>query len=248
MTSTKIVCHRGARFDAPENTFSSAQKAIDLGGSIIELDIRQSSDGVLYVMHDETVDRTTNGSGAIADMTSAQIDALDAGSWHDATFAGERVPRLEAFLGMFADRAGFYLEVKKADCSDIAKVVRKLGIAERCFTFSFDAEMREQMFVNIPEVRRMIHWNDAGSAQAALDTHHASIVEFHKDAFSAERVKSCQAHGLEVMFYSDQADRERFQMALELQMNYVNIDFISLFSEMRALHEAADGTATTLNA
>lgn len=237
MTSTKIVCHRGARFDAPENTFSSAQKAIDLGGTIIELDIRQSSDGVLYVMHDETVDRTTNGNGAIADLTSTQIDGLDAGSWHDATFTGERVPRLEAFLAMFADRAGFYLEVKKANCAKIAHVVRKLGIAEQCFTFSFDPEMRKQMYLNIPEVRRMIHWNDAGSAQAALETHHASIVEFHKDAFTAERVKSCQAHGLEVMFYSDKPDEDNFQTALDLKMNYVNIDYISLFSDMRARHE-----------
>ncbi|MEP0521450.1 MAG: glycerophosphodiester phosphodiesterase family protein [Hyphomicrobiales bacterium] len=248
MTSTKIVCHRGARFDAPENTFSSAQKAIEIGGAIIELDIRQSSDGVLYVMHDETVDRTTNGSGAIAELTSMQIDALDAGSWHDPTFAGERVPRLDAFLGMFADRAGFYLEVKKADCSNIAKVVRKLGIAEQCFTFSFDPEMRRQMHVSIPEVRRMIHWNDAGSAEAALETHHASIVEFHQDSFTAGRVKSCQAHGLEVMFYSDKPDEENFQTALDLEMNYVNIDYISLFSDMRVRHENLGTSRSDLSA
>lgn len=241
MKPTQIVCHRGARFDAPENTFSSAQKAIDLGGAIIELDIRQSSDGVLYVMHDETVDRTTNGTGPIAELTSAQVDALDAGSWHDPNFAGERVPRLDAFLKMFCDRAGFYLEVKKADCSDIAKVVRELGIAEQCFTFSFDPEMRQQMHHNIPEVRRMIHWNDAGSAEDAIHTHHASIVEFHRDAFNAERVRSCQALGLEVMFYSDQADHERFQAALDLQLNFVNIDYIALFSEMRAAHAEANG-------
>lgn len=240
MKTTKIVCHRGARFDAPENTFSSAQKAIEIGGAVIELDIRQSSDGVLYVMHDETVDRTTNGSGPIAEMTSVQVDALDAGSWHDPTFAGERVPRLEAFLGMFADRAGFYLEVKKADCAEIAKVVRKLGIADRCFTFSFDAEMRDQMYLSIPEVRRMIHWIDAGSAQDAIDKHHAAIVEFNSESFDAERVRSCQAAGLEVMFYTDMADRERFQMALELELNYVNIDYISLFSEMRLQHESSN--------
>lgn len=247
MTTTKIVCHRGARFDAPENTFSSAQKAIDLGGSIIELDIHQSKDGILYVIHDETVDRTTNGSGPISDMTSAEIDALDAGSWHDPTFTGERVPQLEAFLKTFSDRAGYYLEVKKADCAEIARVVRKLGIAEQCFTFSFDPEMRKQMYLNIPEVRRMIHWSDASSAQEALDTHQAAIVEFNTDSFNAERVRACQALGLEVMFYTDQADRERFQRALELQINYVNIDYISLFSEMRSTHESSSQSTILLN-
>ncbi len=234
MKKPHIVCHRGACLSAPENTSASAEKALDLGGFIIELDIRQSADGILYVLHDETVDRTTNGSGKIAGMHSTEVDQLDAGGWYHDRYRGEAVPRLEDYLSAFGDRAGFYLEVKQADCGEISKVVRKLDIAERCFTFSFDKKMREDMRREAPEVRRMIHWTTAGSAKAALDTHEAAIVEFHAHDFEASRVRECLEAGLEVMFFSDKPDTDRFQQAIDWQLDYVNIDHIELFDRMRA--------------
>jgi len=79
----RIICHRGACLDAPENTLAAARRALELGGGWIELDIRQSRDGVAYVLHDATIDRTTDG--AIADEDSDEIDALDA--------PGQAVPR-----------------------------------------------------------------------------------------------------------------------------------------------------------
>lgn len=243
MHQTKMVCHRGARLSAPENTFASAEAALRLGGSIIELDIRQSADGVLYVLHDDTVDRTTDGSGLISEMSSEQVDALDAGSWFAPRFKGEGVPRLEDYLAAFADRAGFYLEIKRADCAQVAAVVRKLDIADKCFTCSFDPQMRQQMHQHCPEVRRMVHWTNAGSAEAAIEQHHASIVEFHTDAFEASLIYECQDAGLEVMFYTDKPDTVRFQQALELSMNYVNIDYIALFQQIRADHESITGSA-----
>lgn len=243
MHQTKMVCHRGARLSAPENTFASAEAALRLGGSLIELDIRQSADGVLYVMHDETVDRTTNGSGHLSDMTSEEIDNLDAGSWFAPRFQGEGVPRLEAYLAAFADRAGFYLEIKRADCVQVAAVVRKLNIADQCFTYSFDPQMRQQMFQHCPQVRRMVHWDNAGSAQAAIEDHQASIVEFHSDSFEVSRIYECQNAGLEVMFYTDKPDENRFLEALELRMNYVNIDYIALFQQLRSDYESNTGNA-----
>ena len=77
---TRIVCHRGACRLAPENTLASARKAVAEGGDIIELDIRDSADGVPYVIHDALLDRTTNGRGYIAETDSAVLDTLDAGS------------------------------------------------------------------------------------------------------------------------------------------------------------------------
>ncbi|MFK5980059.1 MAG: glycerophosphodiester phosphodiesterase family protein [Rhizobiaceae bacterium] len=233
MHKTRIVCHRGARLSAPENTFASAETALKQGGSIIELDIRQSNDGVLYVMHDDTVDRTTNGTGKISEMSSLQIDRLDAGGWFHKNFTGEVVPRLKDYLAKFADRAGFYLEIKLADCEAIGKLVETLGIEDRCFTFSFDPIMRDGMLSEAPKIRRMIHWTTAGSPQAALENHNASIVEFHEHDFDPVRIKACQKAGLEVMFYTDRPDMQRFQKALELQMDYVNIDNLEEFCALR---------------
>ncbi|NCF44910.1 MAG: glycerophosphodiester phosphodiesterase, partial [Proteobacteria bacterium] len=79
--SPRLVCHRGASLIAPENTFAAADVALDRGAHLIELDVRESADGVLYVMHDKTLDRTTDGTGPIQHRTAAEIDALDAGRW-----------------------------------------------------------------------------------------------------------------------------------------------------------------------
>lgn len=233
MYKTRIVCHRGARLSAPENTFASAETALKQGGSIIELDIHQSSDGVLYVMHDDRVDRTTNGTGKISEMGSSEIDKLDAGSWFHERFAGEVVPRLKDYLAKLGDRAGFYLEIKLADCEAVGKVVETLGIDDRCFTFSFDPKMRDGMLADAPNIRRMIHWTTAGSPQAALEEHKAAVVEFHEHDFDPVNIQACQKAGLEVMFYTDRPDMERFQKALELQMDYVNIDNLETFDELR---------------
>ena len=77
----EIVVHRGANHLAPENTAASARKAVELGCQYVEVDVRTSADGVMYVIHDPNVARTTDGEGFIRKMTSEQIDMLDAGSW-----------------------------------------------------------------------------------------------------------------------------------------------------------------------
>ncbi len=122
---TQIVCHRGACRHAPENTIASGLAAARLGGDIVELDVRQSRDGVLYVLHDATVDRTTNGSGPIADLTSTEIDRLDAGTWFGPEFTDEPVPRLDRFFHVLKAQVGFYVEVKTADADAVADAIRK---------------------------------------------------------------------------------------------------------------------------
>lgn len=90
-----IFAHRGASGTHPENTMAAFQAAADKGAQGIELDVQMTRDGELVVIHDETVNRTTNGSGAIERMTAAEVAALNAGSWFSPSFAGEPVPTLE---------------------------------------------------------------------------------------------------------------------------------------------------------
>ena len=89
-----LLAHRGLVQHAPENTLPSFAAAIELGLSI-ELDVYQTRDEHLVVIHDKTVDRTTNGTGEVTEMTLAEIRKLDAGSWFDPRFAGAKVPTLE---------------------------------------------------------------------------------------------------------------------------------------------------------
>ena len=88
---------------APENTLPSFAAAIELGLSI-ELDVYQTRDEHLVVIHDKTVDRTTNGTGEVTEMTLAEIRKLDAGSWFDPRFTGEKVPTLEEVFKRIRER------------------------------------------------------------------------------------------------------------------------------------------------
>lgn len=103
---TEIVAHRGSRINRPENTLTAFEEAIRVGADGIELDVHLSKDGEVVVIHDETVDRTTNGSGRVRHLTIAELKELDAGSWFDAAFAGEKIPTLLEVLELL-ERTGF---------------------------------------------------------------------------------------------------------------------------------------------
>lgn len=110
-----VIGHRGAAGHAPENTIAAFDRALAMGVDGVETDIRATRDGVLVLLHDATVDRTTRGSGAVADLTWAELEGLDAG----ARFAGgghpfgvQRIPRLDTFLDRYGGRTSFRLEIK----------------------------------------------------------------------------------------------------------------------------------------
>ena len=102
MSTPKLQAHRGVSTDAPENTMAAFRAAVELGVDQIETDIRVSRDGELVLIHDATVDRTTNGSGRVDSMTLEELRSLDAGSWKGAEFAGERSQRLKNFLSLIS--------------------------------------------------------------------------------------------------------------------------------------------------
>ena len=101
-----IVAHRGDSSSAPENTMPAFASTGDGRAEYIEIDIRLSHDGVPVVIHDDTVDRTTDGTGAVADLTAAQLRVLDAGSWFAEDFVGTSIPTLAEVLSHAADTGG----------------------------------------------------------------------------------------------------------------------------------------------
>jgi len=112
-----VIGHRGASGYAPENTLAAFDRALDLGADGVETDVRLTRDGVLVLLHDDTVDRTTDGRGHIADLTWSEVQKLDAGGWYGETYAGQRVPRLEELLDRYAGRLQLVLEIKAADAA-----------------------------------------------------------------------------------------------------------------------------------
>ncbi len=108
-----ISAHRGAAKTHPENTLTAFREAVRLGAHQIEFDVRETADGVLVIMHDSKVDRTTNGTGRVDRLSYAQISKLDAGAWKHARYAGERVPTLRETLHVMPDDVWLNVHIKE---------------------------------------------------------------------------------------------------------------------------------------
>jgi glycerophosphoryl diester phosphodiesterase len=109
----KVIGHRGAKAYAPENTIESIETAASLGVAWVELDVKLTKDGVPIVFHDEELDRTTNGSGRVADTLYVDIKTLDAGLWFGDSFFGVKIPTLEEAVSVILKHdMGFNLEIK----------------------------------------------------------------------------------------------------------------------------------------
>ena len=109
----KIVCHRGAETFTPENSMSSIELAFNQGFEVVEIDVRDTSDGIPMVIHDSRVNRTTNSGGQFNKLTYKQVNQLDAGSWFDPFFSNEKIPKLEDVLNFAKGRGQFISKLKK---------------------------------------------------------------------------------------------------------------------------------------
>jgi glycerophosphoryl diester phosphodiesterase len=163
----QVLAHRGASGSAPETTLASYRRALELNVDFLELDVQMSSDGELVAIHDPMVDRTTNGKGAVGEMTLAQIRALDAGTWFNRTFpdrarpefAGERIPTLDEIIPLAApSRAGLYIETKNPELypvefeAKVVDLVRRRGFEKRVVIQSFNALSIEKVKKLAPEI------------------------------------------------------------------------------------------------
>jgi glycerophosphoryl diester phosphodiesterase len=144
---------------APENTMASFRKGWELGAGLLELDVHVSADKALVVMHDYTLDRTTNGSGFIKDLSVEQIKAVDAGSWYGAEFAGERVPLLGEVIDWVRGKIGLAVEVKSGPIfySDIdALLVKELeerDFVDQVLVISFDHQVLRRIKTRQPQLK-----------------------------------------------------------------------------------------------
>src|SRR5690348_320810 len=145
-----IIGHRGASGHAPENTLAAFRKAVAQGASFIETDLQLSRDARFVAIHDATVNRTTNGQGAVHDLTLAELRHLDAGSWFGSEFAGERIPTLEEILEFSKKHdVVFYLELKPSGSwggeHALIGALRESGEIPRTVVISFDTAILESL-------------------------------------------------------------------------------------------------------
>jgi glycerophosphoryl diester phosphodiesterase len=138
------IAHRGASYDAPENTLAAFDLALRLGADGIELDVRLSADGVPVVIHDATLDRTTDGRGPVSAWRWPELRSLDAGSWFDSQYARQRIPSLEDVFAAFGERLLYVIELKTNSLRDhrleqaVIAIIQRHGLADQVILASLN--------------------------------------------------------------------------------------------------------------
>jgi len=134
-----VVAHRGASGYEPENTLTSVRRAVEMGADAVEVDVRVSRDGALVVIHDETVDRTTNGSGRVDELTLKELRSLDAGM-------GEKIPLLEEVVEAVKGEVVLVVELKVPEAAEPSlKLVSEKGLLDSTVLVSFKREALERV-------------------------------------------------------------------------------------------------------
>ncbi|MBS4190410.1 glycerophosphodiester phosphodiesterase [Bacillus sp. FJAT-49705] len=155
------IAHRGAAGYAPENTIAAFDLAVEMKADYIEIDVQRSKDGELVVIHDTTVDRTTDGTGKVGDLTFEQLRNLDAGSWKGEQFAGELIPTFEEVLDRYHGKAGILIELKAPELypgieEQVAEALKERNLDkpqnEKIIIQSFNFESIKKMDQLLPKV------------------------------------------------------------------------------------------------
>ncbi|QEW00478.1 hypothetical protein F6J84_10490 [Microbacterium caowuchunii] len=156
-----VASHRGGAAHAPENTLPAVSRAFDDGFDYVEVDVALTRDRVPVLLHDQTVDRTTDGAGELASLSWADVSALDAGAWFSPAYAGTRVPRVEEFLDLVAERNGRAIVELKGPwdgeaAAALVSAIEQRGLERSITVASFDARTLALVGSASPVLSRMV--------------------------------------------------------------------------------------------
>lgn len=215
------IAHRGASGHCPENTRSAFLRAIESGADMVELDCQTTRDGAVVVIHDETLERTTNGRGQVRDRTLKELKALDAGSWFASEFAGEEVLTLEEAIEILRGHVELNLEIKGEDAPgrleiQCVGIVRSLRFFEQTVFSSF-AAARMRLIRDLADDARIgvlmeaaTRWSVGLDLAAQLG---AEALHPERSLIRAETVAEAHRRGLQVRVWSVNRPEEMESLA-----------------------------------
>ncbi len=153
-----VTAHRGASYVAPENTLAAMSAAVEAGAEFAELDVGLTRDGQVVLMHDRTVDRTTDGTGDLGDFYLEELRSLEVGSWFGEEFDGEPIPTLREVIRFAKGQLKLNIEIKTSReeptiAAAVVEIIRSEGFGEECMVTSFSRETIEEVKRIAPELR-----------------------------------------------------------------------------------------------
>lgn len=222
--TVKYAAHRGALRYAPENTVASLDAAAKLHADFVEIDVHTTSDGGLFLLHDGTLDRTTNGRGRVRQATNEVMRGLDAGSWFGLPFAGAAVPELDGYLAKFPSSMGLYFDAKDITPEELAAAVAKHNLVERTVVYQGPVYLEKLKQIN-PAIRTLAPVAAASHVDTLAKRFKPYAVDTAWKLLSPEYIKHC--HELDIKVFSDakgDTTIEQYRQAIEWGIDLIQTD------------------------
>ncbi|MFS0576794.1 glycerophosphodiester phosphodiesterase family protein [Sporosarcina sp. 179-K 3D1 HS] len=231
------VAHRGASGHAPENTMAAFQKGVDMKADYIEIDVQMTKDGELVLIHDTTVDRTTDGIGYVGDLTFEAIRQLDAGSWFHEEYAGEKVPTFDEVLDSFRGKTGILIELKAPELYPGIEEKVAVALIERnmhkpnnnkIIIQSFNHESMKKSKELLPEVPHGVlagpSWANVTDEQLAEFASYADYFNPNMNIVTPELVDRVHEVGMMIFPYTSRS-QEQANHLFDLNVDGIVSDF-----------------------
>lgn len=229
----EIVVHRGANALAPENTIASADSALAHSASWIEVDVRKSKDSVLFNLHDETLDRTTDGKGKLSDMMAEDVRKLDAGKWFSPKYKGTFVPTIAEMLDHLQGKAKVFFDVKRGTpVADLVKLIREKEYTDKSFFWFADEQMLRQFVKMAPDLKVKVNATDIARLQYWQKVCTPTYVEIAPQLITTQFIEYCHSNGIKVMAACQEGDTSQFQLVLDKKADLVNLDRPEIFEKL----------------
>ncbi len=218
MTKTEVCAHRGFSAIAPENTLAAFQLAIEEGVDGIELDVHMTRDGEIVVLHDETVDRTTDGTGRVRDLELSEIKRLDSGRWFSEKYSGQAIPTLSEVLELFSQtNLWINIELKNNIVKYprleelVVEEIERYGLQDRVILSSFNHYSLHHLKLYRPELE-LAALLAAGLYEPWVYAGHLGVDGIHPyyPSVTEEMIAECHARGIRVRPYTVD-DREQME-------------------------------------
>lgn len=191
-----VISHRGNHVEAPENTLASTREAIACGADYVEVDLRTTKDGHLVVLHDAKVDRTTNGTGMVANMTLEEVEDLQVFNRNKKT---HRVPQFKELLAICKGKINIYLDFKEADVAESWRQIKAAGMEKHVVVYLNKEAQYHQWKEVAPEVPLMTSLpKEVTTSEQLADFLRKLQIQVLDNVASPELVKAANSHGVAV--------------------------------------------------
>lgn len=231
-----VLGHRGSKGHAPENTLISFERAIEQGSTMLELDIHVTRDRQLAVIHDGSVDRTTDGSGLVHEMTLPELQQLDAGYWFGPDFVGQRIPSLEQVIELAKGRVYLNVEIKVGGVNPVrvvypdivdllADTLSATDMADEVVVSSFHHPYLTELKQRLPSVRvALLHNKPVDDLFALAAREGWEAVHTHVGLVDTMFVQTAHDHGIRVRAWNPN-DVETMKELIDLGVDGIGTDF-----------------------